>query len=174
MKKINTKLLALCVLILTVCACQPPELHHVVVNTTDENLTLKYKLAICGGGGDSWGRWNPETQSEADFKKAGTWTSLRDGEYALEKGNEAGAVPNSSLKANCNTETYSLTIAPHTAIKIHKGDYGSARAINLLELNGQKGGIKYEGAAPLIMENFKSYDNDWFDFFGYSLAVLWY
>ena len=174
MKKINTKLAALFLLILTVCACQPPELHHVVVNTTDENLTLKYKLAICGGGGDSWGRWNPETQSEADFKKAGAWISVRDGEYTLEKGNEAGDVPNSSMKANCDTETYTLSVAPHTAIKIHKGDYGTARALNLLELNGQKGKIKYEGATAFIMENFKSYSNDWFNFIGPSLAVLWY
>lgn len=174
MKKITAKLTAFLLLIFTVCACQEGQLHHVVVNTTDENLALKYKLAMCGAGGDSWGDWRPETQSEADFKKAGVWISLRDGQYTLEKGTEAGDVPNSSLKAKCDTETYALNVAPHTAVKIHKGDYGTARAINLLELNGGKGNIKQEGAAPLIMENFKSYDNDWFNFFGHSLAVLWY
>ena len=173
MKKLISKLLPLLLLIFTVCACQPPELHHVVVNTTGENLSLKYKLAICGSG-DLWGSWIPETQSEESFKNAGAWTSLRNGEYALEKGKEAGNVPNSSLKTNCDTETYSLNVAPHTAIKIHRGDYGAARALNLLELDGGKGKIKYEGATPMIMENFKSYSNDWFNFLGPSLAVLWY
>lgn len=174
MKKITAKLTAFLLLILTVCACQEGQEHHVVVNTTDENLALKYKLATCVAGGDSWGDWSPETQSEATFKKAGAWTSLRDGEYGFEKGNEPGDVPNSPLKANCNTETYSLNVAPHTAVKIHKGDFGTPRAINLLELDGQKGRIKYEGAAPLVMDDFKSYNNDWFNFFGHSLAVLWY
>jgi len=174
MKKINSKVMALFVLILTVCACQTPELHHVVVNTTDENLWLKYKLAICGSG-DSWGRWTPEMQNEADFKSGnGEWISVRDGEFALEKGTETAASPAAPLKAKCDTETYSLNVAPHTAVRFHKGDYGTPRGVNLLELRGQKGEVKYQGAAALIMENFKSYSNQWFNFFGPSLAVLWY
>ena len=175
MKKNNSKLLALLVLILTVCACQPPELHHVVVNTTDENLALKYKLAICGGGGDSWGGWDPETLSKADFKSGkGEWISMRDGEYALEKGTETAAASGDAPKVKCNTETRSLNVAPHTAVKIHKGDLGTPRALSLLEIKGQKGELKYQGATTLITENFKSFSNKWFDFFGPSLAVLWY
>jgi len=173
MKKINIKLTALCLLILTMCACQPPELHHVIVNTTDENLAIKYKLAVCGGS-DFWGNWKPETQSEADFKKDGAWTSLRDEEFTLEKGTEIAEPSDASPKARCDTETYALNVAPRTAVKIHKGDFGTARTLNLLELKGQKGRIKYEGTAALIMENFKSYNNNKLNFFGHSLAVLWY
>jgi hypothetical protein len=172
MKKINIKLASLCLLILTMCACQPPELHHVIVNTTDENLAIKYKLAVCGS--NFWGNWKPEMQSEADFKKDGAWTSLRNEEFTLEKGTETAESSDASPNVRCDTETYALNVAPHTAIKIHKGDFGTARTFNLLELKGQKGRIKYEGTAALIMENFKSYNNNKLNFFGHSLAVLWY
>jgi hypothetical protein len=173
MKTINIKLTTLFLLILTMCACQPPELHHIIVNTTDENLAVKYKLAICGGS-DFRGSWKPETQSEADFKKDGAWTSLRSEEFTLEKGTEIAEPPNASPKARCDTETYALNVAPHTAVRIHKGDFDTTRTLNLLELKGQKGKIKYEGTAALIMENFKSYSNSKLNFLGNSLAVLWY
>jgi hypothetical protein len=66
MKKINIKFTALCLLILTMCACQPPELHHVIVNRTDENLAIKYKLAVCGGS-DFWGSWKPRSTERGGF-----------------------------------------------------------------------------------------------------------
>lgn len=174
MKITNIRLIGLCVLILTLSACQPPELHHVIVNTTDAKLAVKYKLARCGAG-DSWGSWQPETLGETNFRNGdGAWAVLSDEQYVLEKGTEAAKPREDGLIGQCLTETYSVEVAPHTAVKFHKGDFRPPQVIELLEIKGAAGEVIYSGAAPLIMKNFKSYSNKWFDIFGHSLAVLWY
>lgn len=160
--------------IVMLSACQPPELHHVIVNTTDANLAVKYKLARCGAG-DSWGSWQPEMLGETNFENGdGAWTVLRDGQYVLEKGTEAAPPRADGLIGQCLTETYTIEVAPHTAVKFHKGDFRPPQIIKLLEIKGAAGEIAYSGDAPLIMRNFKSYSNKWFDIFGHSLAVLQY
>ena len=163
------------ILIFMVCACQQSQLEHIVINTTNDNMTLKYKTVACND--EYIGGWEPETRGEADFKNNKSyWTKLREGEFTLEKGKEsAEASDNNIPKKDCATQIYTLNVAPHTAVKIHSSNsYNEKLPLKLLELKGSGGDIKYEGTAALIMENFKFYNNDYFNFFGNSHDVLWY
>lgn len=175
MKK-NAKIAATLFFALLFCSCQQSELHHVIVNTTDQNLDIAYKLRACNTK-DYWGNWSPEMQNEEEFKSgSGAWISLRKEQYLLETGAENVESTDAANKARekCDTMFYKIVVPPHAAIRIHKGDFGEKRSLALLELKGAKGNIKYEGSAPLIMNVFESYSNNRLNFFGHSLEVLWY
>lgn len=175
MKK-NAKIAATLLLALLFCSCQEAELHHVIVNTTDADLDIAYKLRVCNTK-DYWGSWTPEMQNEEEFKSGGdTWISMREENYRLETGAENAESIDAANKARgkCDTMFYKVVVPPHAAVRIHKGDFREKRSLVLLELKGAKGNIKYEGSAPLIMNVFESYNNDRLNLFGHSLEVLWY
>ncbi len=165
----------LCVLV-WLTSCSPMKLPFVIVNNSDEPVTVKYHLLSClSSSFQNWRDEDAPAKLNADvyFSNAGwQWSPFAKDEYEMTEQSITIHIEGAMPKAEryCVERDYAINLSPKTALRVTVDDYSPQLILNFLDIGGTKGLIHFEQINVWQMftniernpdrfdEHFRSYD----------------